>query len=115
MAADSAAFFVLAECDKSHSLLNTTFFTQYRKERIVHNIKKKCLLSFLMACIFVMLLTMSVSAANKNGKNTITVECPEEIAEQVADLISREMEQVASLKVPLLAEAKWGKSWYEAK
>ena len=45
----------------------------------------------------------------------LIVECPEEIAEQVADLISREMEQVASLKVPLLAEAKWGKSWYEAK
>ena len=45
----------------------------------------------------------------------LIVECPEEIAEQVADLISREMEQVANLKVPLLAEAKWGKNWYEAK
>ena len=45
----------------------------------------------------------------------LIVECPEDIAEQVAALISREMEQVANLKVPLLAEAKWGKSWYEAK
>ena len=45
----------------------------------------------------------------------LIVECPEEIAQQVAELISCEMEQVAQLKVPLLAEAKWGNSWYEAK
>ena len=45
----------------------------------------------------------------------LIVECPEEIADQVAKLISCEMEQVAKLQVPLLAEAKWGKSWYEAK
>ena len=45
----------------------------------------------------------------------LIVECPEEIAESVAALISREMEQVASLDVPLIADAKWGKSWYEAK
>ena len=45
----------------------------------------------------------------------LIVECPVEIAEQVAKRISVEMEQVAQLKVPLLAEAKWGNSWYEAK
>lgn len=45
----------------------------------------------------------------------LIVECPKEIAENVAKLISREMEQVAQLNVPLSAEAKWGKSWYEAK
>ena len=45
----------------------------------------------------------------------LIVECPEELASNVADLISREMQHVAELKVPLLAEAKWGKSWYEAK
>ena len=45
----------------------------------------------------------------------LIIECPEEIASQVAELISYEMEQVAKLQVPLLAEAKWGKSWYEAK
>ncbi|MBE6925501.1 MAG: DNA polymerase I [Ruminococcaceae bacterium] len=45
----------------------------------------------------------------------LIVECPEETAEEVAKLISREMEAVASLKVPLIAEAKWGKSWFEAK
>ena len=45
----------------------------------------------------------------------LIVECPEETASQVAALISKEMEQVASLSVPLIAEAKWGKSWYEAK
>ena len=45
----------------------------------------------------------------------LIVECPETIAQQVADLVSREMEQVAKLDVPLLAEAKWGRSWFEAK
>ena len=45
----------------------------------------------------------------------LIVECPEEIAEAVAKLVSTQMEQVAELRVPLLAEAKWGKSWYEAK
>lgn len=45
----------------------------------------------------------------------LIVECPEGIAESVAKLISREMEQVASLNVPLTAEAKIGKSWYDAK
>ena len=45
----------------------------------------------------------------------LIIECPEEIASNVATLISREMEQVASLNVPLIAEAKWGKSWYDAK
>lgn len=45
----------------------------------------------------------------------LIVECPQEIAPQVAALVSREMEQVASLKVPLTAEANYGKSWYEAK
>ena len=45
----------------------------------------------------------------------LIVECPEAIASQVAALVSREMEQVADLKAPLTAEAKWGKSWYDAK
>ena len=45
----------------------------------------------------------------------LIVECPEEIAPQVAELISREMSGIANLAVPLIAEAKIGKSWYEAK
>ena len=45
----------------------------------------------------------------------LIVECPEEIAEQVAQLVSREMQTVAQLNVPLQAEAKYGKSWYDAK
>ena len=45
----------------------------------------------------------------------LIVECPEEIAPQVAELISREMEGIAKLSVPLMAEAKFGKSWYDAK
>jgi len=45
----------------------------------------------------------------------LIVECPEQIAGQVAQLVSEQMEQVAQLSVPLIADAKWGKSWYEAK
>lgn len=45
----------------------------------------------------------------------LIVECPEELAELVSQLVSREMETVAKLQVPLTAEAKFGKSWYDAK
>ena len=45
----------------------------------------------------------------------LIVECPEEIAPQVAELVSREMQGIAALNVPLTAEAKTGKSWYDAK
>ena len=45
----------------------------------------------------------------------LIVECPEEIAPQVAALVSSQMERVASLSIPLTAEAKYGKSWYDAK
>ena len=45
----------------------------------------------------------------------LIVESPEEIAADVAKLVSHEMEQIAKLSVPLLAEAKWGKSWFDAK
>ncbi len=45
----------------------------------------------------------------------LIVECPAEKAEFVAHLVSDQMQQVASLSVPLTAEAKYGKSWYDAK
>ena len=45
----------------------------------------------------------------------LIVECPAEIAPQVAERISQEMEQVFALDVPLTAEAHYGKSWYDAK
>lgn len=45
----------------------------------------------------------------------LIVECPEELAQEVAALMSSEMETVAQLHVPLTAEAKFGESWYEAK
>ena len=38
-----------------------------------------------------------------------------EIANEVAQVVSTQMEQVANLSVPLVAEAKIGKSWYDAK
>ena len=37
------------------------------------------------------------------------------MAQAVAQRVSQEMENVAKLSVPLKAEAKIGKSWYEAK
>jgi len=45
----------------------------------------------------------------------LIVECPEQIAHDVAALVSEEMRNVATLSVPLVADAKWGKSWFEAK
>ena len=45
----------------------------------------------------------------------LIVECPEALAAQVAELVGREMNAVAQLAVPLTAEAKSGKSWYDAK
>lgn len=45
----------------------------------------------------------------------LIVECPEAIAADVAGIVSREMEGIAALTVPLTAEAKWGESWYDAK
>ena len=45
----------------------------------------------------------------------LIVECPEELAEGVARLLTEELEGVMSLSVPLVAEAHWGKNWLEAK
>lgn len=45
----------------------------------------------------------------------LIVECPEAIAAEVAALVSQEMQAVANLSVPLTADAKIGKSWYDAK
>ena len=45
----------------------------------------------------------------------LIVECPEAEAEAVAKLLKEEMENVVHLKVPLTAEAHWGKNWLEAK
>ena len=44
----------------------------------------------------------------------LIVECPEAEAETVCKLVEEEMEGVASLSVPLLAETHAGKSWAEA-
>ena len=45
----------------------------------------------------------------------LIVECPREEAPRAAEILEREMQQVAQLKVPLLVEAKQGASWYDAK
>jgi len=45
----------------------------------------------------------------------LIVECPKEIANAVSEMVSSEMQNVAKLRVPLLAEAKCGENWYEAK
>ena len=45
----------------------------------------------------------------------LIVECPQHEAEQVKAIVTREMETVAQLSVPLTAEAKVGKTWYDAK
>ena len=45
----------------------------------------------------------------------LIVECPAEMAADVAALVSSKMQSVAALSVPLQAEAKIGESWYDAK
>ncbi len=45
----------------------------------------------------------------------LIVECPAEEVKAVKEILEREMQQVADMKVPLLVEAKWGGSWYDAK
>jgi DNA polymerase-1 len=45
----------------------------------------------------------------------LLLECPPEEAEQAARLLRTAMEEVISLKVPLVAEVHQGKNWYEAK
>jgi DNA polymerase-1 len=45
----------------------------------------------------------------------LVVEAPEARAAAVADLVHREMEGVAELKVPLVAEAAVGPTWFDAK
>lgn len=45
----------------------------------------------------------------------LIVECPEQEAEQVQRIVREQMEQVIQLRVPLVAEAKAGRTWHEAK
>ncbi|MDR0889512.1 MAG: DNA polymerase I [Oscillospiraceae bacterium] len=45
----------------------------------------------------------------------LIVECPGFEANRVMEIVTREMEQVVKLRVPLIAEAKMGESWYAAK
>ena len=45
----------------------------------------------------------------------LIVECPEDQAAAVAQLLTEKMEHVVSLAVPLTADAHWGKNWLEAK
>jgi len=45
----------------------------------------------------------------------LIVECPQEEQAEVIKIVRAEMEQAASLSVPLIAEAKAGGNWYEAK
>ena len=45
----------------------------------------------------------------------LIVECPPEEAGRVRAIVADEMEHAATLAVPLVAEAKSGESWYDAK
>ena len=45
----------------------------------------------------------------------LIVECPESEAEKAAKLLKEEMENAVHLSVPMLADAGYGKTWYEAK
>jgi DNA polymerase I len=45
----------------------------------------------------------------------LIVEAPQEEAEKAASLLTEEMQNAVSLSVPMIAEAKIGKTWFEAK
>jgi DNA polymerase-1 len=45
----------------------------------------------------------------------LVFEVPEALAEEAAGHVKKEMEGVATLKVPLVVDAGWGKTWYDAK
>ena len=45
----------------------------------------------------------------------LIVECPAWEAELVMQIVTDEMQNVCKLSVPLIAEAKMGDSWYDAK
>jgi DNA polymerase-1 len=45
----------------------------------------------------------------------LIVECLEHEAEAVSVILREEMENAAKLSVPLVAETRVGKSWYDAK
>ena len=45
----------------------------------------------------------------------LIVEAPESEASRAAAIVTEEMEHAVSLSVPLLADAKTGKNWLEAK
>lgn len=45
----------------------------------------------------------------------LIVECPESEAKKAAQLLKEEMENAVQLSVPMLADAGYGKTWYEAK
>ena len=45
----------------------------------------------------------------------LIVECPAFEAQSVMDIVAKAMEEAVSLSVPLIAEAKMGESWYDAK
>ncbi len=45
----------------------------------------------------------------------LIVEAPEDEAQRACEILTQEMQNAAQLAVPLIAEAKTGKTWYEAK
>jgi DNA polymerase-1 len=45
----------------------------------------------------------------------LIAECPKSEAETVSTILREEMENAAKLSVPLIAETRVGKSWFDAK
>ena len=45
----------------------------------------------------------------------LIVETPDDKAEETCNILKQEMEKAAALSVPLLVDANFGKTWFDAK
>ena len=71
-------------------------------------------------------LAMIQLARSKSGKkklksrmilqvhDELVFECPEDEKQEMGALVKKEMEEVMSLKVPLIVDIGWGKNWNTA-
>ena len=101
-------------------LLSSNFNTRSFGERVAMNMPIQG-----TAADIIKIAMIKVSAAIKERglksrlilqvHDELLIEAPEEEAKEVSVLLEENMEQAVSLKVPMVAEVKTAKSWFDAK